>query len=158
SLQLYNALSHIFAKYCTPPSLPESKRSTPQGSLFPPPPSTSYLSDAGLDAFACDTNGSAFDADTKGEIKEFFDLDEESGGLTLKGFEQMYQLQTEADEEETWKDLAAHGFDRSLRLVSSRREDEIEEAAPVAFVFVSSRTFPPMLELTCSTFHLSISG
>jgi len=85
SPQLYNALSHIFAKYCTPVSTPESKRPTPQGSLFPPPPPTSYLSDAGLDAFARDTNnGSPFDADTKSEIKEFFDLDEESGGLTLK--------------------------------------------------------------------------
>lgn len=29
------------------------------------------------------------------------------------------------------RDLAAHGFDRSLRLVSSRREEEIEEAKAV---------------------------
>lgn len=62
---------------------------------------------------------------------------------------QVYQLQTENDEEETWRDLvrsvivwrerdpiihfiffhlsfrpqSAHGFDRSLRLVATRRED-----------------------------------
>ena len=53
---------------------------------------------------------------------------------SFKGFMQVYQLQTENDAEETWKDLvchllghlaefmkpvspqAAHGFDRSLRL------------------------------------------
>lgn len=53
---------------------------------------------------------------------------------------QVYQLQTENDEEETWRDLvslsyclcrdavantcqSAHGFDRTLRLVATRRED-----------------------------------
>jgi hypothetical protein len=58
----------------------------------------------------------------------------------FKGFLQIYQLQTENDEEETWRDLVRqtrtkgsalltlqlqsnHGFDRTLRLVSSRRED-----------------------------------
>ena len=54
---------------------------------------------------------------------------------------QVYQLQTENDEEETWRDLvcfaldyarkpiscarykSSHGFDRTLRLVATRRED-----------------------------------
>lgn len=62
----------------------------------------------------------------------------------FKGFLQIYQLQTENDEEETWRDLvsavamsqsrgsdqtqSSHGFDRSLQLVYTRREeaDDIE--------------------------------
>lgn len=88
ALQLYNALSHIFSKYCTAhpthPAPSATPLPSPQGALFPPPPPTSYLSDAGLDAFATETNGSVFDKDTKDEIREFFDLDEETGGLTMK--------------------------------------------------------------------------
>jgi len=53
---------------------------------------------------------------------EFLDVTD-TGCLTFKGFLQVYQLQTENDEEETWRDLSKHGFDRNLRLVSSRRED-----------------------------------
>jgi hypothetical protein len=62
----------------------------------------------------------------------------------LKGFLQIYQLQTENDEEETWRDLvrgsplwldgptegsiqSTHGFDRTLRLVATRREEEGQE-------------------------------
>ena len=62
----------------------------------------------------------------------------------FKGFLQVYQLQTENDEEETWRDLvrcpfhlydfphlrgyqSTHGFDRSLKLVTSRLEDDPEE-------------------------------
>lgn len=60
----------------------------------------------------------------------------------FEGFLQVYQLKTEADEEETWRDLvrcqtgfynkkcltasksqSIHGFDRTLRLVATRRED-----------------------------------
>lgn len=61
----------------------------------------------------------------------------------LKGFLQIYQLQTENDEEETWRDLvrgvvmqpdssghsipqSTHGFDRMLKLVTTRREEEVE--------------------------------
>lgn len=63
---------------------------------------------------------------------------------------QVYQLQTENDEEETWKDLVSrlhalnptfafayfpksvHGFDRTLRLVATRREDSDAEPRSVA--------------------------
>lgn len=59
---------------------------------------------------------------------------------------QIYQLQTENDEEETWRDLVRallsfrglrfervmlrqsnHGFDRTLTLVSTRREDDLDQ-------------------------------
>ncbi|KAH9946010.1 uncharacterized protein BXZ73DRAFT_72882 [Epithele typhae] len=92
---LESCLKHIFAKYCTPKPLSENMSEIPQGA---------YLTPEGLDAWARDTNGSPFDADTKEELLEFMDVTDD-GGLTFKGFMQVYQLQTENDEEETWRDL-----------------------------------------------------
>ncbi|KAF9951393.1 hypothetical protein BGZ72_007100 [Mortierella alpina] len=80
------------------------------------------LSNAELDAFARDTNGDVFDEDMRAEIDEFLDLDDK-GQLTLKGFLQMYNLQTSSEPEETWKDLQKHGYDTKLKLVASRNED-----------------------------------
>ncbi|KAI0934169.1 hypothetical protein AcV5_006104 [Taiwanofungus camphoratus] len=127
SEQLESCLKHIFAKYCTPPPpglAPGQKRI---GLLSPP--DGAYLTPEGLDTWAKDTNGAPFDDATKEELMEFMDVTED-GGLTLKGFMQVYQLQTENDEEETWRDLSIclfqqsnHGFDRTLRLVATRRED-----------------------------------
>lgn len=80
------------------------------------------MSSEGLDAWATDTNGTPFSEDTKKELMEFMDVTD-TGCLTLvivipridrylltvkhrfKGFLQVYQLQTENDEEETWRDL-----------------------------------------------------
>ncbi|KAF5380905.1 hypothetical protein D9615_003886 [Tricholomella constricta] len=89
--------------------------------LLEPPPNA-YLSPEGLDAWAQDTNGAPFSQETKDELIEFLDVTDE-GGLTFKGFLQIYQLQTENDEEETWRDLSNHGFDRMLKLVATRREE-----------------------------------
>ncbi|KAG0208051.1 hypothetical protein BGX28_000871 [Mortierella sp. GBA30] len=85
------------------------------------------LSNAELDAFAKDTNGDVFDEDTRTEITEFLDLDAK-GQLTLKGFLQMYNLQTSSEPEETWKDLQKHGYDTKLKLVASRNEDSEERS------------------------------
>jgi len=121
-------LSHIFAKYCTPaPSRPAlhspglRNRTQSETTLLVPPPDA-CLTQAGLDKWAKDTNGTAFSDETKDEVKGFLDVTE-AGNLTLKGFLQIYQFQTENDEEETWRDLSSHGFDRTLTLVTSRRED-----------------------------------
>lgn len=126
--QFERCLQHIFAKYCEPRPLDESMgsptRSTAAQLLTPP--EGAYLSDAGLDTWATDTNGAPFAQETKDELIEFMDVTEQ-GGLTFKGFLQIYQLQTENDEEETWRDLSSHGFDRNLRLVSTRRENESEQ-------------------------------
>ncbi|KIK59799.1 hypothetical protein GYMLUDRAFT_168907 [Collybiopsis luxurians FD-317 M1] len=100
-------LRQIFAKYCNP------KPESPFSGQLPP---NACLDPAGLDAWACDTNGQPFSEDTKEEILQFMDVTDE-GNLTFKGFLQVYQLQTENDEEETWRDLAKHGFDRSLNFV-----------------------------------------
>lgn len=120
-------LKHVFAKYCTPlpPDGPSGKRS-----IFSSPPDGAYLSSEGLDAWATDTNGTPFSEDTKKELMEFMDVTD-TGCLTFKGFLQVYQLQTENDEEETWRDLSKHGFDRNLRLVSSRREDVDVDTDPI---------------------------
>lgn len=121
-------MQHIFAKYCEPRPLDESMgsptRSTAAQLLTPP--EGAYLSDAGLDTWyvaasstscipspkaydfhrATDTNGAPFAQETKDELIEFMDVTEQ-GGLTFKGFLQIYQLQTENDEEETWRDLVS---------------------------------------------------
>ncbi|KAK2466986.1 hypothetical protein APHAL10511_001244 [Amanita phalloides] len=114
STRLRACLEHIFAKYCTPAVKGVS------GQLLRPPPGA-YLSPEGLDEWARETNGVAFSKETKEELIEFLDVTEE-GGLTLRGFLQIYQLQTENDEEETWRDLCTHGFERTLELVTTRRE------------------------------------
>ncbi|KAH6918669.1 hypothetical protein BKA70DRAFT_24327 [Coprinopsis sp. MPI-PUGE-AT-0042] len=118
--ELEACLGHIFAKYCTP----RSAKSSDETLLSPPP--DAYLSGEGLDEWARDTNGAPFPQDTKEELVDFLDCTDD-GCLTFKGFLQIYQLQTENDEEETWRDLSTHGFDRSLKLVTSRREDDPEE-------------------------------
>ncbi|KAF9112159.1 hypothetical protein BGX27_003895 [Mortierella sp. AM989] len=87
------------------------------------------LSTVELDAFARDTNGDVFDEDMRAEITEFLDLDD-NGQLTLKGFLQMYNLQTSSEPEETWKDLQKHGYDTKLRLVASRNEDSDDKSKP----------------------------
>jgi len=69
----------------------------------------------GLDRWAIDTNGEPFSEESKQEMVDFLDMDED-GNLTFKGFLQIYQLQTENDEDETWRDLEKHGYNRSLEL------------------------------------------
>ncbi|KAG8906276.1 hypothetical protein FRB99_007213 [Tulasnella sp. 403] len=110
-------LAHIFSKYLEAPFNPER---CANGLLRPPP--HAYLTTEGLDRYATETNGQPFGDDTKQELRDMLDVDEQ-GRLTLEGFFQIYQLQTENDEEETWRDLSTHGFDRDLKFVPSRRED-----------------------------------
>jgi len=102
--QFERVLQRIFLKYCTPKPSETNPSTLPTNAYLPP--------DA-LDKWATDTNGSTLPDDQKEEIKEYMDVNEE-GNLTFKGFVQIYQLQTENDEEETWKDLQKHGFTRNL--------------------------------------------
>ncbi|KAG9101672.1 hypothetical protein FRC06_002737 [Ceratobasidium sp. 370] len=115
----HQALAQIFSKYCTPRPSPHTT-STRLNTLV----ESAYLDEAGLDAWARDTNGAEFPAETKEEMRDTLDVTDK-GDLTFNGFIQIYQLQTENDEEETWRDLmkSAHGFDRNLNLVSTRREE-----------------------------------
>jgi len=83
------------------------------------------MSDDALDRWAEDTNGKPLSDEMKGEIKDSIDTNDDEY-LTFSGLLQIYQLQTSMDEEETWRDLASHGFDRNLELAPTRRE-ELEE-------------------------------
>ncbi|KAJ6455666.1 hypothetical protein C8R45DRAFT_583822 [Mycena sanguinolenta] len=123
--QLEACLKHIFGKYCKPPA-PVPAAADMRELLVPP--EGAYLTTAGLDAWARDTNGAPFSPETKEELIEFLDVND-NGELTFKGFLQIYQLQTENDEEETWRDLSNHGFDRRLRLVATRTEGVSEGAS-----------------------------
>ncbi|KAJ7273624.1 hypothetical protein B0H12DRAFT_1007756 [Mycena haematopus] len=118
--QLELCLKHIFGiEICIPPA-PVPAAADMRVLLVPP--EGAYLTTAGLDAWARDTNGAPFSSETKEELIEFLDVTD-AGELTFKGFLQIYQLQTENDEEETWRDLSNHGFDRRLRLVATRTEE-----------------------------------
>ncbi|CAE6503550.1 unnamed protein product [Rhizoctonia solani] len=121
------ALAHIFHKYSKPSTIDSNKTPT---KTRPQPLSlmSGVLTESGLDAWARDTTGLSWSADTKEELKSTLDVNER-GELTFRGFVQIYQLQAESDEAETWRDLSAHGFDRDLNLVSTRRED-VETPVP----------------------------
>ncbi|KAF8321681.1 hypothetical protein DL93DRAFT_2072499 [Clavulina sp. PMI_390] len=126
------ALGHIFAKYASPKptqlsATNSSSTPSPPDDLLTPPEG-SVLDSQGLDRFAEATNGQIFSEEAKEEI-QYLDSTPE-GFLTFKGFLELYQLQTENDEEETWKDLSTHGFDRNLNLVSTRQSG-VDEDKPL---------------------------
>lgn len=77
-LQLEDCLKHIFAKYCTPPPTPAPSEKV-TGLLVPS--EDAYLTEQGLDAWARDTNGAPFDEETKEELLEFLDVNDD-GSLT----------------------------------------------------------------------------
>lgn len=69
------------------------------------------LNETEIQKFAKDTNGEEFSAEELKECREYLDCDD-FGSLTLKGFIEMFALQTSSDEEQTWKDLKVHGFSK----------------------------------------------
>ncbi|KAG9055015.1 hypothetical protein FS842_003393 [Serendipita sp. 407] len=105
------SLTHIFAKYCTPALNLEDR---PPGHLLVPIPGSFWTEEA-LDKWAIDTNGQPLPPESKEDIIENLDVNEDNC-LLLGGFLQLYALQTSNDENETWRDLEKHGFDRSLQL------------------------------------------
>ena len=86
------------------------------------PPDGAVLTDEDLDTWALDTNGALLSDGEKAEL-EMLDVDDDgrltyaphlscpssqgadSSSIRCKGFIQLYQLQTENDDDETWKDL-----------------------------------------------------
>ncbi|KDQ18030.1 hypothetical protein BOTBODRAFT_29342 [Botryobasidium botryosum FD-172 SS1] len=115
-------LARIFSKYAqaqssTAPAPTSNAENTPSPAVARA--LSSYMTPAALDRWAIDTNGEPFSEESKQEMVDFLDMDDD-GNLTFKGFLQIYQLQTENDEDETWRDLEKHGFDRALELVSAR--------------------------------------
>ncbi|KAJ1310396.1 hypothetical protein OPQ81_007134 [Rhizoctonia solani] len=130
------ALAHIFQKYSKPSSDLNKTPTKTRPRLLSQ--TSGVLTEAGFDAWARDTMGLSWSADTKEELRSTLDVNER-GELTFRGFVQIYQLQAENDEAETWRDLSAHGFDRDLNLVSTRREDlETPVATPTAGIMDTS--------------------
>lgn len=66
------------------------------------------LSPSELAAFVQAANHKPFTAEELSEMKIYFEMDEDS--LTERGFLEMYQIQSLADEDETRRDLVALGF------------------------------------------------
>lgn len=100
--QFEAALGHIFQKYSKTTSIDVHKTPT----KVRPQVQTEIegvLSEAGLDAWARDTTGLPWSADSKEEIRTL-DVNDK-GELTFRGFVQIYQLQAENDEAATWRDL-----------------------------------------------------
>ena len=98
-------------------------------SSIPQPDSSDVLTEADLDAFSTVTNGEALPQDSKDEIREFLDTDKD-GHLTLRGFIEMYHLQSDNEPEETWKDLGKLGFDDSLEYKGDDPSQAKKEDAP----------------------------
>ncbi|KAJ9476933.1 hypothetical protein PHBOTO_000598 [Pseudozyma hubeiensis] len=120
------ALIRIFARFST-----SYKKSHPEVIAFgnksstsiPRPNSSDVLTEADLDAFSTVTNGSALPQESKDEIREFLDTDKD-GHLTLRGFIEMYHLQSDNEPEETWKDLGKLGFGDDLEYQGGEKESE----------------------------------
>ena len=83
TIQLESCLKHIFAKYCVPaPATPQNPSQDKRSAMaLLSPPEGAYFTQEGLDAWARDTNGSPFSAETKEELVEFLDVTDD-GGLT----------------------------------------------------------------------------
>jgi len=87
-----------------------------------------HLSESELKTFSREANpdGREFTSDELEEMKECFDWNEKGpggvAGLTLRGWQQMYIVQTTAEPEETWRDLMQLGYDGQLKLVSPQPE------------------------------------
>jgi len=73
-----------------------------------------------LEGFAKATqSGSEIGKDELKQLGQFFDTNTK-GNLTLKGFEQMYLMQTNQQPEDTWRDLKNLGYSKSLELLGNR--------------------------------------
>ncbi|KAI9175809.1 hypothetical protein H9P43_006173 [Blastocladiella emersonii ATCC 22665] len=83
-----------------------------------------YLNVDEVQAFAVATNGKKFDEDTMAEIALYFGDDDQKPTMmvSVTGFMDMYHLQSQNDEDETWKDLTRLGFDHELNPVPAKQE------------------------------------
>ncbi|EST09866.1 EF-hand domain pair [Kalmanozyma brasiliensis GHG001] len=125
------ALIRIFARFSSSykEAHPDVQASGSGSSAsIPRPEATDVLTEADLDAFSTATNGAALPQESKDEIREFLDIDKD-GNLTLRGFIEMYHLQSDNDPEETWKDLSKLGFSSSLEYEDERKQATETKAA-----------------------------
>ena len=122
----------IFARFSTSykKSHPEVEAAGRKASAsLPRPDAADVLTEADLDAFSTVTNGAALPQESKDEIREFLDTDDK-GNLTLRGFIEMYHLQSDNEPEETWKDLGKLGFDDALEYKGDAEEQGEAKETP----------------------------
>lgn len=81
-----------------------------------------------LDAFAKESQTGSLTAEDQAQLRVLFDCNAK-GDLTLKGFEQMYLVQTNHQPDDTWKDLEKLGYAKSLELLTPPGEAEAAAAA-----------------------------
>ncbi|GAA6013130.1 hypothetical protein JCM11491_005190 [Sporobolomyces phaffii] len=116
--QLYEVLKEVFARYAKPPAKPKGDEDA------------KVCARSALNAFARDTNGQEMTDETYNEIVEYLDVTDD-GELTIKGFVQLYQLQTENDASETEKDLRAWGYvPATLELDPTQKKTSHDASAP----------------------------
>ncbi|GAA5877408.1 hypothetical protein JCM16303_003320 [Sporobolomyces ruberrimus] len=109
---LYEVLREVFGRYSRNPKKPKGDKDE------------KVCGRDALNAFAQDTNGQEMTDETYNEIVEYLAVTEE-GELTMKGFVQLYQLQTENDASETEKDLKAWGYvPETLKLDSTPKKTQ----------------------------------
>ncbi|EGC36196.1 hypothetical protein DICPUDRAFT_22622, partial [Dictyostelium purpureum] len=84
------------------------------------------LSEKELDNFAIGCNGKPFDKVSIEEIKENFDVNDK-GWLSIRGFLEMYYMQTLSEPTETWKDINKHGYDMKCNLIKKDEEQQNKE-------------------------------
>lgn len=124
------ALIRIFARFSKSyrkrhPDV-QAAGSSPSASLQRPD-AADVLTEADLDSFSTVTNGAALPEESKNEIKEFLDTDEDDN-LTFRGFVEMYHLQSDNEPEETWKDLGKLGFDHQLEYIGDSKESSDDKS------------------------------
>eukprot|EP00310_Coccolithus_braarudii_P020920 CAMPEP_0183341156 /NCGR_PEP_ID=MMETSP0164_2-20130417/7447_1 /TAXON_ID=221442 /ORGANISM="Coccolithus pelagicus ssp braarudi, Strain PLY182g" /LENGTH=242 /DNA_ID=CAMNT_0025511391 /DNA_START=193 /DNA_END=921 /DNA_ORIENTATION=- len=72
--------------------------------------------------------GEGLDDDELEQMRQYFDKDGD-GNLTLRGFFQMYHLQTQARPVDTWNDLKALGYNKALQPVTADAVADSERRA-----------------------------
>ncbi|PWN54369.1 hypothetical protein IE53DRAFT_383065 [Violaceomyces palustris] len=110
-----DVLSHIFRTFSSScsakPSSDRQGRTEVEKGVRPS--KSAILTESDLDRFATLTNGSPLSQESKQEIADLLDTDQQ-GNLTFEGFLSMYTLQSDNEPQETFKDLQKLGFDSRL--------------------------------------------
>ena len=85
------------------------------------------FSDDELETFArASGTGNGIDAEERKQLRNFFNCNSK-GHLTLKGFEEMYLMQSNHDPKDTWKDLETLGYKKPLALLDP---DSVPKVVP----------------------------
>ena len=102
-----------------------------------------------LEAYCVACNGAPLPQDELDEIANAFSLDAR-GNLTLRGFMEMYSLQTEARPMDTWSDLRKLGYGLDLQLETSEASQSTEDGIKQADRDKQLPLLPPTAEMAAA--------